>query len=56
MAVYLEAGDEVILQDFRPGGCLDPEWDAVEPYSRAQMEAMLKVLARRAPRARMRGP
>jgi pyruvate formate lyase activating enzyme len=54
MALSLEAGDEVLLQDFRPGGCLDPAWDGVEPYSREAMEGFLAILRRRAPRARMR--
>jgi pyruvate formate lyase activating enzyme len=55
MALCLEAGDEVLLQDFRPGGCLDPAWDSVEPYSREDMELFLRILRRRAPRARARG-
>jgi pyruvate formate lyase activating enzyme len=55
MALSLEAGDEVVLQGFRPGGCLDPAWDSVEPYSREAMEGFLAILRRRAPRARLRG-
>lgn len=55
MALALEAGDDVILQGFRPGGCLDPEWDAMAPYAREEMEALLAVARRRAPKARIRG-
>ena len=55
MSLELEKGDEVLLQDFRPGGCLDPAWDSVHPYPRAVMEAFLAVVRRRAPRARIRG-
>ncbi len=55
MALSLEAGDEVLLQEFRPGGCLDPAFDSVVPYTRAAMETFLAILRRRAPRARIRG-
>jgi pyruvate formate lyase activating enzyme len=55
MALSLEAGDDVVLQAFRPGGCLDPAWDSAEPYSRAEMEGFLDILRRRAPKARLRG-
>jgi pyruvate formate lyase activating enzyme len=55
MALALEEGDEVLLQDFRPGGCLDPAWDEIEPYSRETMEGFLAIVRRRAPRARIRG-
>jgi pyruvate formate lyase activating enzyme len=55
MALELEKGDEVLLQDFRPGGCLDPAWDSVEPYPRMVMEAFLAIVRRRAPQARIRG-
>jgi pyruvate formate lyase activating enzyme len=55
MALALEEGDEVLLQDFRPGGCLDPDWDSVEPYSRETMEGFLAIVRSRAPRARIRG-
>jgi pyruvate formate lyase activating enzyme len=55
MALSLEAGDEVFLQAFRPGGCLDPAWDSAEPYPRAEMESFLAILRRRAPKSRLRG-
>ena len=55
MAQSLEAGDDVFLQAFRPGGCLDPAWDSAEPYPRAEMEIFLEILRRRAPKARLRG-
>ena len=55
LALVLESGDEVVLQTFRPGGCLDPAWDYVEPYSREAMEGLLAALRRRAPKARIRG-
>ncbi len=55
MALSLEAGDDVILQDFRPGGCLDPAWDSAQPYPREAMEGFLAILRRRAPKARIRG-
>ena len=55
MALALEAGDEVLLQDFRPGGCLDPAWDSVEPYSPVLMEGLLARVRRRAPKAKIRG-
>jgi pyruvate formate lyase activating enzyme len=55
MAPHLETTDEVILQTFRPGGCLDPALDSVEPYSRGEMEKLLAIVRRRSPRARLRG-
>ena len=55
MSLELEERDEVLLQDFRPGGCLDPAWDSVEPYPRAVMEGFLANVWRRAPQARIRG-
>jgi pyruvate formate lyase activating enzyme len=54
MANALELEDEVLLQDFRPGGCLDPGWDDVAPYPREAMERLLAIVSRRAPFARMR--
>jgi pyruvate formate lyase activating enzyme len=55
MALSLEAEDEVLLQEFRPGGCLDPAWDSALPYSREAMQGFLAILRRRAPKARVRG-
>jgi pyruvate formate lyase activating enzyme len=55
MAGCLEGSDEVVLQAFRPGGCLDPGYDGVEPYSRAEMAELLTIFARSAPKARLRG-
>jgi pyruvate formate lyase activating enzyme len=55
MAAALEEEDEVILQEFRPGGCLDPEWDGLAPYPPEAMRAFLAILRRRAPLARIRG-
>ncbi len=51
----LEAGDRVVLQDFRPGGCLDPAWDSATPYPDAVMDGFLSALRKRAPLARRRG-
>ena len=55
IALELEDRDEVLLQDFRPGACLDPAWDEEAPYTRGEMELFLATLRRRAPRARIRG-
>jgi pyruvate formate lyase activating enzyme len=55
MASELEEGDEVLLQDFRPGGCLDPAFDSVAPYSPVEMDGLLAIARRRAPRSRIRG-
>jgi pyruvate formate lyase activating enzyme len=55
MVLSLEGGDEVLLQEFRPGGCLDPAWDSALPYSREEMQGFLAIVRRRAPRARVRG-
>ena len=55
IALSLEKDDEVYLQDFRPGGCLDPAWDKVEPYPHEAMAEYLAILRRRAPRTRIRG-
>jgi pyruvate formate lyase activating enzyme len=55
LASVLEAGDTVYLQAFRPGGCLDPTWDGVEPYGRSVMDGLLSALRSSAPRSRIRG-
>jgi pyruvate formate lyase activating enzyme len=55
LASVLEREDLVYLQAFRPGGCLDPAWDEVEPHPRPVMEGLLAAVRERAPRARMRG-
>lgn len=55
LSLAFEPGDEVLLQEFRPGLCLDPTFDGVEPYARADMEGLLAIARRRAPRARVRG-
>ena len=46
----LEPEDNVILQAFRPGGCLDPAYDSVEAYPREWMEALRARIAAAAPR------
>jgi pyruvate formate lyase activating enzyme len=55
LSLFFESGDEVLLQEFRPGGCLDPAFDKVEPYTRAEMEGLLAIARKRAPKARVRG-
>ena len=55
IARLLEPGDRVLLQSFRPGGCLDPAWDAMDAWPGSVMEAMLETIRRRAPLARIRG-
>ncbi len=55
LASALETDDLVYLQSFRPGGCLDPAWDGIEPHSGAVMEALLAAVRARAPKARVRG-
>ncbi len=55
IAAILDPEDEVFLQEFRPGGCLDPAWDSVEPYPREVMEQLLSEVRAAAPRARIRG-
>jgi len=54
MAALLDPDDDVLLQEFRPGGCLDPAWDSVEPYPREVMERLLAEVRAAAPRARIR--
>jgi pyruvate formate lyase activating enzyme len=55
LSLCLEAGDDVYLQQFRPGGCLDPAWDSAEPFPRAELEGFLSIIKTRAPKARLRG-
>ncbi|MCX7024101.1 MAG: anaerobic ribonucleoside-triphosphate reductase activating protein [Spirochaetes bacterium] len=55
MAEYLEPGDEVVLQRFRPLKTLDPAWMSVEPYPKETMDELLAIARRKAPRARIRG-
>ena len=55
LAALLERGDRVLLQGFRPGGCLDPAWDAMEASNGPAMAAMLGKIRQRAPLARIRG-
>ncbi len=55
LASVLESGDRVWLQGFRPGGCLDPAWDGLEPYSGAVMGELLAAVRERAPKAALRG-
>jgi anaerobic ribonucleoside-triphosphate reductase activating protein len=55
LSLALEADDAVFLQAFRPGSCLDPAWDEVEPYSRSEMEALLDIVREKARGAAIRG-
>ncbi len=55
LAALLEPEDEVVLQEFRPGGCLDPAWDSVDPYGPETMAGLLAAIKAAAPRARIRG-
>ncbi len=54
MAV-LERRDDVVLQPFRPGACLDPAWDSVLPYPETVLEVFLGLIRGVAPKARIRG-
>lgn len=55
IAEVLEPGDRVYLQPFRPGGCLDPAWDGLEPLGPAEMAAILETIRAAAPLASIRG-
>ena len=55
MAAYLEPADRVILQPFRPGECLDPDWNLRKPHDGAYLDRMLARLRIRVPGARIRG-
>lgn len=55
LARLLAPGDRVVLQAFRPGGCLDREWDAKDAWSEPVMAGMLGKIRQRAPLARIRG-
>ena len=55
IAALLRPEDDVVLQAFRPGGCLDPAWDAVEPYPPSLLEDFRARLAKAAPKTRIRG-
>jgi pyruvate formate lyase activating enzyme len=55
LSLTFESRDEVLLQEFRPGRCLDPAFDMVEPYTRAEMESLLEIAKKRVPKARVRG-
>lgn len=55
LASLLESGDRVVLQAFRPGGCLEPAWDGIAAWPESTMAAMLARIRRRAPLARIRG-
>jgi pyruvate formate lyase activating enzyme len=55
IADALEPDDDVVLQEFRPGGCLDPAWDSAEPYPSDVMETLLAAVQVAAPRTRIRG-
>lgn len=55
LAAILDPRDHVVLQAFRPGGCLDPAWDAKEAWPEAVMVDMVARIRKAAPRARIRG-
>lgn len=55
LALALEPRDRVYLQTFRPGGCLDPAYDLLEPLGRDAMAAILERIRRTAPLAEIRG-
>ncbi|MGO8692904.1 MAG: anaerobic ribonucleoside-triphosphate reductase activating protein [Rectinemataceae bacterium] len=54
MLRFLQPEDRVILQAFRPGGCLDGDWDLRSPYTDLEMRGMLDLLRARVPNARIR--
>jgi pyruvate formate lyase activating enzyme len=55
LALVLEPGDAVVLQAFRPGGCLDPLWDDLAPLPEDRLLYFLSLLRAAAPGARLRG-
>lgn len=55
VADFLEPGDEVVLQRFRPLRTLDSAWRSVEPHGEAALAEILAALGKRAPKARLRG-
>ncbi len=52
---FLSPSDRVYLQRFRPGGCLDPSYDARDPYSEVELAELLALIRKAAPRAELRG-
>ncbi len=56
IAGLLQPDDSVFLQRYRPGRVLDPAWAAaVSAYTDDRMSALLAIVRRAAPRARIRG-
>jgi len=56
VAELLRSEDRVILQNYRPGRVLDPDWAAgVRPYVDSEMDSLLEIIQERAPLARIRG-
>ncbi len=56
MAAYLQPQDTVLLQRYRPGRVLNPEWaDTVSPYSEELMNTLLSVFTQAGINARIRG-
>jgi len=55
MLGFLEPADALVLQPFRPGGCLDPKWNLRAPYDDLEMRQLLKAARGRVAAARIRG-
>jgi pyruvate formate lyase activating enzyme len=56
VAEMLRPEDPVFLQRYRPGRVLDPGWAAgVSPYAEDRLAGLLAIIARAAPKARLRG-
>ncbi|MBN1243645.1 MAG: anaerobic ribonucleoside-triphosphate reductase activating protein [Spirochaetales bacterium] len=55
VAEFLEADDEVVLQQFRPLRTLESAWQTVEPHGDAALAEILAALKHRSPKARLRG-
>ncbi len=55
MLPALQGARRIALQNFRPGECLDPAFNTVEPFSREQMDAMRALAAARCEQLVVRG-
>jgi len=51
----LRPEDRVYLQNFRPGGCLDPAFDSLEPRETSWMRSFRDRIAEAAPQVKIRG-
>ncbi len=54
ISILLPSGADWKFAGFSPGGCINPQWDNIQPYTREETEKIISIARRKVPGAALR--